>query len=297
MQSACTERECTMYEKECTFLQNTAKMALRKYLSAPKDIQAKAEYDVVTAVDTGVEQFVIDEIHRNYPKDTILSEESHPTEGLGKRTWVLDPIDGTWNFMGGSPLFGFQGAFCVDGKPVAAVIILPMLREEYYAIKGKGAYCNGKKITVSPKENLHQTIVSFSDYNHEQPLEKQPVYQMQQRLYNKIGRMRGFGASCFDFTGVAGGRTDAYVLVTHNLWDVLPGAFLCKEAGAYVCDITGRKYQTNADGIVVAGSEKLKNVIVSAITGKSSKPRRRNSRSGNHTGNNNNKSNGSAGKE
>lgn len=111
MQSACTERESTMYEKECTFLQNTAKMALRKYLSAPKDIQAKAEYDVVTAVDTGVEQFVIDEIHRNYPKDTILSEESHPTEGLGKRTWVLDPIDGTWNFMGGSPLFGFKVPF------------------------------------------------------------------------------------------------------------------------------------------------------------------------------------------
>ena len=290
----CTERKNTMYEKECTFLQNTAKMALRKYLSAPKDVKAKAEYDVVTTVDTNVEQMVMEEIRRNYPKDTILSEESHPTEGLGKRTWVLDPIDGTWNFMGGSPLFGFQGAFCVDGKPVVSVIILPMLREEYYAIKGKGAYCNGKKITVFPKENLHQTIVSFSDYNHEQPLEKQPVYQMQQRLYNKIGRLRGFGASCFDLTSVASGRTDAYVLVSHNLWDVLPGAFLCKEAGASVCDITGRKYQTNADGIVVANSEKLKNVIVSAITGKSSKPRRRNNRN-NKTGNNPNS--GNAGKE
>lgn len=295
-----------MYEKECTFLQNTAKMALRKFLSISKETRQKSEYDVVTKVDTSIEQYLIDEIHRSFPKDTILCEESNPKAGLGKRTWVLDPIDGTWNFMGGSPLFGFQGAFCVDGKPVVSVIILPALHEEYYAIKGKGAFRNGKKLSVSAKENLHQTIVSFSDFNHEQPLEKQPTYQMQQRIYGKIGRLRGFGASCFDFTSVASGRTDAYVLVTHNLWDVLPGAFLCKEAGAYVCDITGCKYKNSAEGIVVANSEKLKNVIVSSITGKSSKSRRRNNRNGNTSNDSNNgknrkssekSSNGKAGKE
>ena len=264
-----------MYEKECAFLQTTAKNALKKYMTIQKSTRAKAEYDVVTDVDMSVEAYVIDEIHKNFPKDTILSEENNPKNGFSKRTWVLDPIDGTWNFMGGSPLFGFQGAFCVDGRPVVSVIILPILHEEYYAIKGGGAYRNGKKLQVQAKDNLHQTIVSFADFNHDQPVEKQPAFAMLQRIYPKIGRLRAFGASCIDFTGIASGKIDGSLLVTRNLWDVLPGALLCKEAGALLCDLGGRKYHNGAEGIIVTISPKLQSVIVASAGQKNTTPRRR----------------------
>jgi len=260
-----------MYEKECMFLLNTAKAALKKSLRNPKHTKSKSEYDVVTEVDMSVEAYLVEEIHKNYPKDTIISEETNSHNAFSKRTWVLDPIDGTWNFMGGMPLFGFQGALCVEERPVMSVIILPALHEEYYATKGGGAYRNGQRIEVKPKENLHQTIVSCSDFKHDRPLETQPAYLMQRRIYDKIGRLRGFGASCVDFTSVACGRTDGTVIVCSNPWDVLPGSFLCREAGALVCDLRGKKYHLTSDGIVAVSSEKLQDVIVAALTEKHGK--------------------------
>lgn len=254
-----------MYEKECRFFMDTAKAALKKYLGIQKETIQKSEFDLVTAVDTSVEKFVVDAILEEYPKDTIISEEYNPTAEFGKRTWVIDPIDGTCNFAKGIPLFGFQGVLCVDAKPVVAIMILPGLHEEYYAIKGQGAYKNGKRIEITGCENMNNAFISFGDIPHDRPIEEQEQYRLLPYLYPSIGRVKYYGAACVDFSFVACGRTDGTVLFAQNPWDVLPGYLLCKEAGAVISDTEGKKYQIQKDGIVVASSKELHQKLIQSI--------------------------------
>ena len=131
----------------------------------PERVATKSAYNVVTDIDTGVEAKLIKAIRFVFPDDTIVSEEKYPRVKLGERTWVIDPIDGTSNMAHGSPLYGLQAAFCVNGEPVVAAMHLPALGLKLHAVKGEGAYLNNKRIELKPFEPSLSTV-SFGDFSH-----------------------------------------------------------------------------------------------------------------------------------
>ena len=220
----------------------------------------KTEYDIVTAIDIGIEDYIISEIKQHYPNDLIYSEERNAFQKIGDRTWVIDPIDGTVNMSHGIKLFGIQGALIDSEETVMSVIYLPCSNEIYFALKSGGAYCNNIKISVC-KRALNQSVVSFSDYPHNFPEQSELQHKLIKNIYPKIAKIRMYGAACIDFTYIASGKIDATVCGTGYLWDIAPGMLLCKEAGAEVINISGKPFSENDFFAVAVATDDLKYLI------------------------------------
>ncbi len=128
------------------------------------DVTKKGPADYTTAIDRRVEKIVLEEIKRYYPDDNFLGEETGEERGISNITWVLDPIDGTSNFMHGYPHFCISLCCLIDGAPVAGVVIDPMRQEEFSAAKGMGADLNDRKIRVSKQPNLDGSLIANSSH-------------------------------------------------------------------------------------------------------------------------------------
>lgn len=228
-------------------------------------VKQKQAFDLVTDLDVAIETFLIAQIKEKFPADTILSEEMNATETILNRTWTIDPIDGTCNLAHGSPVFGIQVALIENNEIVMCAIILPLLGEEYYAIKGQGAFLNGQPIQVAYDTQIQNSIVSFGDYVHS-PIEiAQKQHESVKILYPQIAKIRMFGAACFDFAFVASAKTDATVVLTNNLWDIVPGILLCQEAGGIVSNLNAQPYQFGDFGVIISSNETLHNVIMGSL--------------------------------
>ena len=173
----------------------------------PERIASKSAFDVVTDIDTGVEAKLIKAIKFAFPEDTIISEEKYPRVKPGERTWVIDPIDGTSNMAHGSPLYGLQAAFCVNGEPVLAAINLPGLGLKLHAIKGEGAYLNNKRIVLKPFESTLSTV-SFGDFSHKSVKVAKAQARAMRKLYPLLGKIRHRrrGPACEEAVGRIAGR-------------------------------------------------------------------------------------------
>ncbi len=246
--------------KELDFLKNTLERAYALFCENDVIVSEKAAFDVVTNVDKGIEAFFAEELKKEFPEDVLLGEEFTSDCALEGRTWILDPIDGTFNFSIGSRLFGLQGAFWENGQIMASVILLPNFGETYVAERGKGAFCNGKKLSVS-KRSVEQSIVSFGDLPHPRPDDAHAQGRMMQKAYTNIARLRMYGAACIDFANLASGKTEGMVLFTQNKWDLAPGMLLAEEAGALLLDVYGNDYSFSARGILAVQSVSIADAI------------------------------------
>ncbi|MBR5295750.1 MAG: inositol monophosphatase [Clostridia bacterium] len=246
--------------KELEFLKNTLEKAYDLFCNTEVVVSEKAAFDVVTNVDKSVEKYFACELEKTFPGDTLLGEEFSSQNILEGRTWILDPIDGTYNFSIGSRLFGLQGAFWENGEIRATVIYLPKFSEVYTAEKGGGAFCNGKKLSVSKRE-VKNSIVSFGDLPHPRPNDAYDQFKMMQKAYHNIARLRMYGAACLDFANLASGKTEGVVLFTQNKWDLAPGMLLAQEAGAILYDVYGNPYSFSARGILAAQSKEIMEAI------------------------------------
>ncbi len=254
------------YIQEVEFIKHHMREALQKYAShGVKNKIKKSEYDMVTEIDTSIEEYLIEQILMQYPSDNILSEETRSQQQIIHRTWVIDPIDGTCNMANGMPLYGMQCALIVDNEAVLSVVSLSNFGEEYYAIAGQGAYCNGVPITVHLDVPLNSSIVSFGDYTHNNPSNAKRQHVAIGELYSQVAKIRMFGAACMDFAFVASGKTDACVVITTNLWDILPGILLCKEAGCTITDLDGQLHAFGSSGVVVSSNDNLHGAILASL--------------------------------
>lgn len=220
----------------------------------PSRVDTKSAFNVVTDIDIDVESKLIKAVKFAFPGDAVISEEKYPRVKLGERTWVIDPIDGTSNMAHGSPLYGLQAAFCVDGEPVLAAINLPALGLKLYAVKGEGAFLNNKRIELKPFVPELSTV-SFGDFSHKSVKVAKAQSRAMRKLYPLLGKMRMFGAACIDFSFAAMGVTDGAVLLAKKPWDLLPGALLCAEAGLKVTNLDGEPYRAGDFGILALREE------------------------------------------
>ena len=248
------------YEEELNFAINLVKKAYFR-IKSNKELYIKVKEDntLVTNMDVDTEDFIIREIKKIYEKDNFLSEESNPKGELIDRTWIIDPIDGTSQFINGSDDWGIQLAFYDKGTTRFSIIYLPKKNEFYYAIDNKGAYLNNNKLLNEPNTKpLKQCIVEFSGSIEKELESKIKVYKL---LHNGKERLiadfKYTNSSCAAFTNLSKSTTSGLVLSTKKYWDIMPGLLICKEAGInkYPMDFENKLY-------LLTNNEDLKNIML-----------------------------------
>lgn len=252
------------YISECEFIKKTMRDAYERFLDK-KDFSRmyKKAFDIVTTSDYDIEKYIIDRIKKEYAGDRILSEETNSGTAVEGRTWTVDPIDGTYNFANGIPLFGIQCALFDSGQPVTSAIYLPCKDEMYYAVIGGGAYLNDSKIMVRDTE-LDKCMVSFGDFPHFCPEDALLEKKIMCGISDKIARVRMFGAASVDFAFLASGKTNGIVIFTRNKWDIAPGILLCAEAGAVIAG-EHEKYSYDSKIVIAASQQNIVDMIATFL--------------------------------
>ncbi len=212
------------------------------------NVTEKTSYlDLVSEVDKNSEEMIIKWINNHFPGHNILAEESGTKETQSEYTWVIDPLDGTTNYIHGFPLFSISIALMRDEEPILGVIYVPYMEEFYSAIKDKGAYLNGQKIEVADKKTLKESLLVTGfpyDLNED---EYNNISIFNHLLYKTRG-IRRLGSAAYDLALVASGKLDGFWELKLNPWDIKAGVIIVKEAG-------GKVLETNFHGhhLIIAG--------------------------------------------
>ncbi len=248
-------------------LLNIALKAARKaaqYIARAQDqlthdqIEQKGSNDYVTSVDKNAEKIIIDVITQTYPSHSILAEESGQTPQESDYQWVIDPLDGTTNFIFGIPHFAVSIGLLYKGVPEHAIVVDVIKQEEFTASRGGGAFLNGRRMRVKSRTSLSGSLIGtgvpFNQHN-EQKIEAYLKILKNFMLQNTSG-VRRMGAASLDLAYVAAGRLDGFWEFGLKPWDIAAGCLLVLEAGGLVGDFKGgHDYITS--GNIIAGSPKV----------------------------------------
>lgn len=228
------------------------------------EIELKGTNDFVTNVDIAAEQAVIETIQKAYPGHCIISEECGIINGDDTDyQWIIDPLDGTTNFVKGIPHFCVSIALKVKGKLDQAVVFDPIRGELFTASRGKGAQLNGFRIRVKQSKELSGAILA-TGFPFKQKQHLDSYMDMFKTLFVKTADMRRAGSAALDLAYVAAGRVDGYFELGLKPWDTAAGELLIIEAGGLVTDFSGG-HTHNETGNVVAGSSKLLKEILNDV--------------------------------
>ncbi|MGH8157935.1 MAG: inositol monophosphatase family protein [Rhodanobacter sp.] len=226
------------------------------------NIVEKQQLDFVSEVDKLAEAEIIKELRRAYPDHAILAEESGAT-GKGPLTWVIDPLDGTHNYLRGIPHFSVSIALLDKGVPIHAVVFDPLRDELYTASKGDGAYVNDRRMRVSKRENLGGAMIA-TGFPFRQREHLGPQLDMTRAILGQAEDIRRSGSAALDLAYVAAGRYDGYFEIGLKPWDMAAGVLLVHEAGGRYCDFAGRD-GIPASGNIIAGNLNVAKAMVDAI--------------------------------
>ena len=214
-------------------------------------ISEKRPNDYVTEVDRRVEQEIISIIKKAYPSHGILGDETGHQPGDDYQ-WIIDPIDGTRNFIHGFPHFAVSIAVSYKNKLEHGVIYDPVLQELFTASRGKGAHLNDHRIRVSTRKQLEDCLLGTGFAYRHQDKENIVPTKMLQAILPSCGDIRRAGAATLDLAYVACGRLDGFWEMGLQLWDIAAGILLIKEAGGIVCDPLGSESYLNTGNVVTA---------------------------------------------
>lgn len=196
-----------------------------------------SEIDIVTAADRATEDLVRRRLTSARPEDGILGEESTERLGSSGVRWIVDPIDGTVNYLYGWGWYAVSIAAEVDGEVVAAVVLNPANGDEYTAVRGGGAWRNGEPVRVREEVPLSQSLVG-TGFNYERAVRAQQA-QAVARMLPQVRDIRRQGSCALDLCMVASGLLDAYVEEGPAIWDDAAGGLVAREAGAVLETTTG----------------------------------------------------------
>jgi myo-inositol-1(or 4)-monophosphatase len=225
-------------------------------------VRTKRENDFVSEVDHAAEQAIIDTLLSAYPNHAILAEESGAT-GESEYQWIIDPLDGTTNFLHGFPQYAISIALLHKGQLDQAVVYDPTRNELFTASKGAGAFLNDRRIRVSKRAKLSEALIGtgfpFRDFTH-----LDAYTAMFRDLVQKTSGLRRPGSAALDLAWLAAGRVDGFFEIGLSAWDIAAGCLLIKEAGGLVSDFNGEEGYLKS-GHVVAGSPKVFAQLLQAI--------------------------------
>jgi len=220
------------------------------------NVQEKTKNDLVSEVDHQAEIVIIDTINSYYPDHGILAEESGFNQKASEFTWIIDPLDGTMNFLKGIPHHCTSIAIRRGSIIEHGVIVDHLRNEEFFASRGEGSQLNGKRIRSSTTSNLAQATIATGMPWKSQEEHGKIFASISQELAYKGRAVRRMGSAALDLAYVASGRTDAYIEIGVQPWDIAAGSLIVREAGGFVTDfLGGETYLTT--GNVIASAPRL----------------------------------------
>lgn len=223
-----------------------AEKIIMKYYDNNLTWQTKPDLSPVSIADTEAERIIIETIRNSFPGHSFLGEESGSDSITSKYQWIIDPIDGTRNYVRGIPLFATQIALMEDGEVIVGVSNAPTMNELMSAEKGKGAFLNDKKINVSKIESLSDSYLVFGGIKH---FKKYGYLDHLLKIAENAGGHRGFG-DAWSFHLLAQGKIDIIVEAKVKIWDIAALKIIVEEAGGKVTDITGNDITKNSASII-----------------------------------------------
>jgi len=229
----------------------------------PGVLTAKGDRDMASEVDFAIEAHVRAFLAEHTPHIGFLGEENGTTGDTDKMMWALDPVDGTVNFIHGSPLCAISLGLITENRSVLGVIDLPFLGARYSAAEGAGAHANGKPISVSTTDRIGDAVVAIGDYAVGTSAEEKnrPRFALTQRLAVNAQRIRMHGAAAIDLVWLATGYIDAVIMLSNKPWDTSAGVVIAREAGALTVDQDGSPHSFQARATIAANAKILPAVL------------------------------------
>lgn len=235
----------------------------RSRLGHSIQVEHKGVFDLVTQVDRRCEEVILGRISDRFPHHHIVAEESEHSQSGGAFRWYVDPLDGTTNYVHGYPCFSVSIGLAVEGEIVLGVVYDPMRDEVFSGTRGGGAFCNGRKISVSQTQDLDQSLLATGF-----------PYDIRESRENNIDHFTRFvltaqgvrrdGSAALDLCYVATGRFDGFWEMKLQPWDLAAGVIMVREAGGRVSDLRDGRFRIDS-GEVLATNGSIHGQMVSVL--------------------------------
>ncbi len=226
------------------------------------EVTSKGRNDYVSEIDRAAEREIIDIIHKHYPEHAILAEESG-SSGQNDTVWIIDPLDGTTNFLHGFPVFAVSIAVQQRGRLEIGVIYDPMRQEVFTAARGAGAHLENRRMRVSKQRGLEGALLATGFPYRQNERYADNYFAMFRALTTLTAGIRRPGAAALDLAYVAAGRVDGFWEMGLKAWDTAAGTLMIQEAGGRVGTLGGAEYRLGAN--IVAGAPKVYEALIEAI--------------------------------
>ncbi len=215
-------------------------------------VHEKGPSDYVTEIDKRCELLIVEAIRDNFPDHGIMAEET-VNDGLrAGYTWVIDPVDGTTNFIHGFPFVAVSIAVCLDKEPVLGLVLDPVRNELFFAKKGEGAWLNGSRLPRRKRVELGEALIATGfPFRARQYLDD--YLKVFRSIFMSVGGIRRAGAAALDLAYLAAGRVDGFWEIGLKAWDIAAGALLITETGGMIGDFRGEGNHLS-NGNVVGGA-------------------------------------------
>ncbi len=224
---------------------------LRAGLEREHQIELKGTIDLVTDVDHASEALLVQAIHSRYPDHSIVAEEGNTTSGTSDYTWLIDPLDGTTNYTHGYPCFCVSLGLWYANQPFLGVVYDPLRNELFYAQRGHGAYCNGRRLHVSSTATLGAALLS-TGFPYDRATQPDNNIAEFSRMILQIQGVRRSGSAALDLCYVAAGWSDGHWETGLHPWDTAAGVLLVAEAGGQVSDWHGQEWTGKVPHLVAS---------------------------------------------
>ena len=223
----------------------------------PIKVKSKKDKSLVTNIDLAAERKIVELIKEKYPQDNILSEENKFKISDSDFRWIIDPLDGTHNYIHQIELFGTSIALEFKNEIILGVIYLPVTKKLYVAEKNKGTYLyggfpssgrDGRRINVSQRKLENSTMVYDSSIRYN----KKPALSTLEKIADRVFNIRMLGSSVYHLSYIAEGKIDLDIEFNDKLWDFAAGLLLIEEAGGKATDFAGKKWNSKTKGYIAS---------------------------------------------
>lgn len=227
-------------------------------------VHTKRRNDFVTEIDLKAEQAIIETIHKAHPDHSIVAEESGTHAGKADVEWIIDPLDGTTNFVHGFPAFAVSIGIAEKGRLTHGVIYDPLREELYTGVRGRGALLNDRRIRVSSRPGLKNALIG-TGFPFRETDDFDAYISMFRAVMLRTAGVRRAGAAALDLAWTAAGRLDGFFELNLQPWDIAAGTLIIEEAGGLASEINGRNGWPIAGGNIVAGNLKVVAALVKTL--------------------------------
>jgi myo-inositol-1(or 4)-monophosphatase len=229
----------------------------------PGVLTGKGDRDMASEVDFAIERKLRAFLAIRAPDVGFLGEEEGTTGNGNELTWSLDPVDGTVNFVHGSPLCAISLGLIARRQSVLGVIDLPFLDNRYSAVQGHGAFVDGERIHVSRTSELTEALVAIGDFAVGADAIAKNAHRLAitRDLAEQAQRVRLFGSAAISLAWLAHGRIDAFIMLSNKPWDTSAGVVIAREAGAQITDVDGSPHTADSAATIGANVAILPSVL------------------------------------